>query len=290
MSVDVRPSTSKDDRRRPTPTIDLTESQPALAEKKKYVVFVPPEYVEKVSSTDKSTIYKCLMGCLNKTVTVNHTTLHNVRRHVESFHKLRLPDLNSKIEEHKTQSLLKKRRDSGKDVFGAQTVIDKHLVNTKEPSTSKPIVTQADLDEKIMDFIVSDMNALRIVEKEGFLGLMGGLVGKLKIKKRTFFTEKLKRNFSNSKTALCLALENATDVNVMITDSGSNFLKAFKVFGGNELTEDQDDLQNYDDEDCENDDDVVYIDLDQIFQEHAQEQILVENEDADSETENECRE
>ncbi|KZR98549.1 Uncharacterized protein APZ42_005973, partial [Daphnia magna] len=79
-------------------------------------------------------------------------------------------------------------------------------------------------------------------------------------------------------------------VNVMITDSGSNFLKAFKVFGGNELTEDQDDLQNYDDEDCENDDDVVYIDLDQIFQEHAQEQILVENEDADSETENECRE
>ncbi|KAK4013516.1 hypothetical protein OUZ56_026070 [Daphnia magna] len=42
MSVDVEPSTSKDDRRRPMPTIDLTESQPALAEKKKYVVFVPP--------------------------------------------------------------------------------------------------------------------------------------------------------------------------------------------------------------------------------------------------------
>lgn len=77
-------------------------------------------------------------------------------------------------------------------------------------------------------------------------------------------------------------------VKVMITDSGSNFLKAFKVFGGNELTEDQDDLQNYDDEDCENDDDVVYIDLDQIFQEHALEQIIVENED--SEMENECRE
>lgn len=37
MSVDVEPSKSKDDRRRPTPTIDLTESQPALAEKKKYV-------------------------------------------------------------------------------------------------------------------------------------------------------------------------------------------------------------------------------------------------------------
>lgn len=76
----------------------------------------------------------------------------------------------------------------------------------------------------------------------------------------------------------------------MITDSGSIFLKAFKVFGGNELTEDQDDLQNYDDEDCENDDDVVYIDLDQIFQEHALEQIIVENEDEDSKMENECRE
>lgn len=72
----------------------------------------------------------------------------------KSFHKLRLPDLNSKIEEHKTQSLLKKRRDSGKDVFGAQTVIDKHLVNTKEPPTSKPIVTQADLDDKIMVIII----------------------------------------------------------------------------------------------------------------------------------------
>jgi hypothetical protein len=79
-------------------------------------------------------------------------------------------------------------------------------------------------------------------------------------------------------------------VKVMITDSGSNFLKAFKVFGGNELTEDQDDLQNYDDGDCENDNDVVYIDLDQIFQEHALEQIIVENEDEDSEMENECRE
>jgi hypothetical protein len=76
----------------------------------------------------------------------------------------------------------------------------------------------------------------------------------------------------------------------MITDSGSNFLKSFKVFGGNELTEDQDDLQNYDDGDCENDDDVVYIYLDQIFQEHALEQIIVENEDEDSEMENECRE
>jgi hypothetical protein len=190
------------------------------------------------------------------------------------------------------------------------------------------------------------MNALRIVEKEGFRSLLEGLVGKLKVKKRTFFTEKLKRDFSNSKTALCLALENATDVcttadmwtahrrsyigmtahwkgedlkrrsaclairrvkdrhtfdviakiindihkefnivdkvNVMITDSGSNFLKAFKVFGGNELTEDQDNLQNYEYGDCEDDDDVVFIDLDQIFQEHRAQEQTVENEDADS--------
>jgi hypothetical protein len=79
-------------------------------------------------------------------------------------------------------------------------------------------------------------------------------------------------------------------VNVMITDSGSKFLKTFKVFGGNELNEDQDNLQNYEDGVCEDDDDAFYIDLDQIFQEHhAQEQIL-ENADSDSETENESRE
>ena len=43
------------------------------------------------------------------------------------------------------------RLDSGKDLFGQrQTVIDKHLFNKKDPPTSKPIVTQADLGEKIM--------------------------------------------------------------------------------------------------------------------------------------------
>jgi hypothetical protein len=39
---------------------------------------------------------------------------------------------------------------------------------------------------------------------------MQGVVGKLRVKKRTFFTEKLKKEYSNSKTALCLALEKAT--------------------------------------------------------------------------------
>ncbi len=51
--------------------------------KEKYVVFVPPEYFEKVSSTEKTTIYKCLVGCANKTISVNNTTLCNARRHFE---------------------------------------------------------------------------------------------------------------------------------------------------------------------------------------------------------------
>ncbi len=38
--------------------------------RKKYVVFVPPHYFEKVSSKEKFTIYKCLVGCVNKTISV----------------------------------------------------------------------------------------------------------------------------------------------------------------------------------------------------------------------------
>ncbi len=49
-------------------------------------------------------------------------------------------------------------------------------------------------------------------------------------------------------------------------------------------------VENYKDGDCEDDDDAVYIDLDQIFQEHHAQEQIVENEDADSETENESRE
>lgn len=56
------------------------------------------------------------------------------------------------------------------------------------------------------------MNALRVVEKEGFVGLMEGLMGNLKVRKKTFFTEKLKQDYSNSKTALCLGHEKATDI------------------------------------------------------------------------------
>ena len=175
------------------------------------------------------------------------------------------------------------------------------------------------------------MNSLRTVEKGGFNWLMDGLIGNLKVKKRTFFTTKLKQDYSNTKTALCMALEKATDicttadmwtshrrsylgmtahwkgeylkrrsaclgihrvkgshtfdviateinkihkefkiknkVNVMITDSGSNFLKAFRIFGPNELAEES---ENEEDDDFElnDDEDFVYIDLDKIFQEH----------------------
>ena len=46
-----------------------------------------------------------------------------------------------------------------------------------------------------------------MVEKEGFRELMGGLVGKLIIKKRSFFTSKLQSEYSNTKTNLITALE-----------------------------------------------------------------------------------
>ena len=56
------------------------------------------------------------------------------------------------------------------------------------------------------------MNSLRTVEKGGFNWLMDGLIGNLKVKKRAFFTIKLKQDYSNTKTALCMALEKATDI------------------------------------------------------------------------------
>jgi len=56
------------------------------------------------------------------------------------------------------------------------------------------------------------MNSLRTVEKGGFNWLMDGLIGNLKLIKRTFFTQKLKKDYSNTKTALCMALEKATDI------------------------------------------------------------------------------
>ncbi|KZS20264.1 Uncharacterized protein APZ42_013103 [Daphnia magna] len=186
--------------------------------------------------------------------------------------------------------------------------------------------------------IFQDMNSLRTVEKGGFNWLMDGLIGNLKVKKRTFFTEKLKKDYSNTKTALCMALEKATGIcttadmwkshrqsylgmtahwkgedlkrrsaclgihrvkgnhtfDVIATEI-NKIHKKFKISSkvhvmdsasrtavpeNEEISENEED-DNYepnDDEDC------VYIDLDQIFQDNnAQvlEQKTEENEDVD---------
>ncbi|KAK4037695.1 hypothetical protein OUZ56_029726 [Daphnia magna] len=137
------------------------------------------------------------------------------------------------------------------NVDGKQLImstIDKHLVNfNNSPSTITPI-TQSQLDDHIMDYIIQDTLPLSGVEKGGFVKLMSGLVGTLQLKKRKYFTEKLKQKFSNTKTALIMALKNALyRVCVTITDNGSNFLKAFRVFGP--TTNEQELSENS--EDCE---------------------------------------
>ncbi|KZS02518.1 Uncharacterized protein APZ42_000417, partial [Daphnia magna] len=181
-------------------------------------------------------------------------------------------------------------------------------------------------------FIIKDSLSIREVEREGFRDLMGSLVGKLVVKKRTYFTERLQTEYSNTKTNLILALESAlhvsttadlwsgrrrsflgmtvhwlgsdlsrcsaclavrrvigshtfdviaklidsihkefgisSKVNCTITDNGSNFLKAFNVFGPNTATSEPEDE---DEEDLEDDDDFDFIDIGEIFDRHSQE-------------------
>jgi hypothetical protein len=175
------------------------------------------------------------------------------------------------------------------------------------------------------------MVPLSEVEKPGFARLMNKLVGNLVLKKRTFFTEKLSANFSNTKTRLIMALEKASfvsttadlwtsrrraflgmtvhwvgedlvrrsaclalrrvigshtfdviakvmdgvhkefgissKVNVTLTDNGSNFLKACRVFGSNatESPEVDHHEDNEEEEMAEFDEDMVYIDLFEII-------------------------
>lgn len=168
---------------------------------------------------------------------------------------------------------------------------------------------------------------------------MGGLIGKLFVEKRTFFTENLQRDYSNSKTNLIIALEKALHVattadmwtshrrsflgmtahwigsvlqrcsaclavrrvigshthdviaeaidsvhkefgiaskfNCTITDNGSNFLKAFKVFSCRTIlvaneSENSPEYFNLK-RDADENEDFVCIDIGDIFKKYYQE-------------------
>ena len=74
------------------------------------------------------------------------------------------------------------------------------------------------------------------MEREGFLELMGGL--KISCKKRHFFTERLQREYSNSKTNLIIALEKATHVSTtedMWTAHRRSFLGMTVHWNGSDL-------------------------------------------------------
>ena len=58
-------------------------ASPTKKRKMSYAVYVPPKYFKKISTTEKSAVYQCLMGCTNKNVTVSNQSLCNARRHVE---------------------------------------------------------------------------------------------------------------------------------------------------------------------------------------------------------------
>ncbi|XP_045031061.1 uncharacterized protein LOC116932902 [Daphnia magna] len=296
----------------------------ARAKASPYVVFVPSKFFKKITSNEKSTVYKCLLGCPStRTTTVFHSSLMNARRHITTYHRARLSDFNAAFAAGKS---------AANDKTSPCQSMDKHLVNLKESTTNKQVLTQADLDTKIMKFIIKDSLSIREVEREGFRDLMGSLVGKLVVKKRTYFTERLQTEYSNTKTNLILALESAlhvsttadlwsgrrrsflgmtvhwlgsdllrcsaclavrrvigshtfdviaklidsihkefgisSKVNCTITDNGSNFLKAFNVFGPNTATSEPEDE---DEEDLEDDDDFDFIDIGEIFDRHSQE-------------------
>lgn len=55
----------------------------ARAKASPYVVFVPSKFFKKITSNEKSTVYKCLLGCPStRTTTVFHSSLMNARRHI----------------------------------------------------------------------------------------------------------------------------------------------------------------------------------------------------------------
>lgn len=121
--------------------------------------------------------------------------MNKARRHISTFHRARLSEFNEAF-------VVGKRSANCNDKISVSQSLDQHLVNLKDSTTKKQILTQADLDNKIMNFIIKDSLPLKEVERKSFLDLMGSLVGKLVVKKRTFFTKRLKIESSNTKTSL----------------------------------------------------------------------------------------
>jgi hypothetical protein len=140
-----------------------------------------------------------------------------------TFHRARLSDFNAAFSAGKS---------TANDTISPCQSLDKQLINLKESTTSnKQVLTQADLDTEIMvldycywfilhyynsatktyskifnvfllqKFIIKESLPLQEVQRECFLDLMGSLVGKLVVKKRTFFTERLLMEYSNTKTS-----------------------------------------------------------------------------------------
>jgi hypothetical protein len=178
--------------------VESTETPSSgINDRPQYVVFVPPKFFQKVCYNEKSTVYKCLLGCPSRrNTTVSHSLLTNARRHISTFHRVRLDEFNKDL-----AAVKKSANSNDKSVHQS---LDKHLVNLKDATSRKHVVTQADLDRKIMNFIIKDTLPLREVEREGFLDFMGSVVGKLVVKKRTLFTERLQMEYSNTKTSLML--------------------------------------------------------------------------------------
>ncbi|KAK4006711.1 hypothetical protein OUZ56_011869 [Daphnia magna] len=114
----------------------------ARAKASPYVVFVPSKFFEKITSNEKSTVHKCLLGCPStRTTTVFHSSLMNARRHITTYHRARLSDFNAAFAAGKS---------AANDKTSPCQSMDKHLVNLKESTTNKQVLTQADLDTKIM--------------------------------------------------------------------------------------------------------------------------------------------
>ena len=67
---------------------------------------------------------------------------------LQTFHKPRLVEFNSSFGDQRLQDK------THNEVKNDQAPVDKHLVSTKDPPTSKQILTQDELDDRIMVIIM----------------------------------------------------------------------------------------------------------------------------------------